>query len=200
MCWTEADLYGPSTVKQILEGNHVKRGQTAHMVTLQALFNLYQEVFLNQHPHLKPRLVQASTMLSETCSTNKEELGKAHKEMSDTINALDITSKMANYDTSKKPFFICMHQYMQMILEMLLFIRAVRTANWDLHLKALETFTKYFFAHDKLNYARMIPLYLAEIESLRQVIQNYSTNSSKVTGWSNKILKFHFVSSVAIML
>ncbi|KXJ12360.1 hypothetical protein AC249_AIPGENE6741 [Exaiptasia diaphana] len=167
LCWTEADLYGPSTVKQILEGNHVKRGQTAHIVTLQALFNLYQEVFLNQHPHLKPHLVQASTMLIETCSTNIEELSKAHKEMSDTINALDITSKMANFDKSKKPLFICMRQYMQMILEMLLFIRAVRTANWDLHLKALETFTKYFFAHDKLNYARMIPLYLAEMESLK---------------------------------
>ena len=27
-------------------------------------------------------------------------------------------------------------------------------------------FTKYFFAHDLLNYARMIPLYLAEMEKL----------------------------------
>ena len=55
---------------------------------------------------------------------------------------------------------------MQMILDMLLFIRAVRTGAWDLHLKVLETFTKYFFAHDKLNYARIIPLHLAEMESL----------------------------------
>ena len=53
-----------------------------------------------------------------------------------------------------------------MILDMLLFIRAVRTGAWDLHLKVLETFTKYFFAHDKLNYARIIPLHLAEMESL----------------------------------
>ena len=27
-------------------------------------------------------------------------------------------------------------------------------------------FTKYFFAHDRLNYARMIPLYLAEMKAL----------------------------------
>ena len=40
-CWTESDLYGPSTVKQILGGNHVKRAQTAHLITLQALFRLY---------------------------------------------------------------------------------------------------------------------------------------------------------------
>ncbi|CAH3136174.1 unnamed protein product [Porites lobata] len=31
MCWIESDLYGPSTVKQILRGNHVKRGEAAHM-------------------------------------------------------------------------------------------------------------------------------------------------------------------------
>ena len=36
MCWIESELYGPSTVKQILDGNHVKRGKKAHMITLQA--------------------------------------------------------------------------------------------------------------------------------------------------------------------
>lgn len=49
MCWVESDLYGPSTVKQILSGNHVKRGEAAHMVTLQALFSLYQEAFFVRH-------------------------------------------------------------------------------------------------------------------------------------------------------
>ena len=37
-CWTEADLYGPVTVKQIIEGKHMKRGVEAHMITLQTLF------------------------------------------------------------------------------------------------------------------------------------------------------------------
>ena len=36
MCWIESELYGPSTVKQILDGNHVKRGEKAHMITSQA--------------------------------------------------------------------------------------------------------------------------------------------------------------------
>ena len=36
MCWIESELYGPSTVKQILDGNRVKRGEKAHMITLQA--------------------------------------------------------------------------------------------------------------------------------------------------------------------
>ena len=48
--WTESDIYGPATVKQILEGKNVKRGIEAHMTTLQALFSLYAEEFFIQHP------------------------------------------------------------------------------------------------------------------------------------------------------
>ena len=61
-----------------------------------------------------------------------------------------------------------MRQYMQMVLEMLLFIRSVRIGDWELHLMALETFTRYFFAHDRLNYACMIPVYLADMKSLQK--------------------------------
>ena len=51
-------------------------------------------------------------------------------------------------------------------MEMLLFNRAVRTGDWRLHLTSLQMFTKYFFFHDRTNYARMIPLYLAEMQML----------------------------------
>ena len=34
---------------------------------------------------------------------------------------------------------------------MLSFIKAVRTGDWQLHRLSLELFTKYFFAHDKIN-------------------------------------------------
>jgi hypothetical protein len=52
MCWIEAELYGPSTVKQIIDGKHVERGEKAHMTTLQALFTLYHESFAKQEPEL----------------------------------------------------------------------------------------------------------------------------------------------------
>lgn len=46
ICWNEAEIYGPVTVKQTLDENHVKRGEVAHIVTLEALFALYQTAFL----------------------------------------------------------------------------------------------------------------------------------------------------------
>lgn len=49
---------------------------------------------------------------------------------------------------------------------MMLFITALRTGDWHLEPTALELFTKYFFAHHRLNYAWMISLYLAEMQVL----------------------------------
>ena len=54
-----------------------------------------------------------------------------------------------------------------MITEVLQYIRAVRTGNWHLHLQSTETFIKYFFAHAMLNYARMMPVYLSDMEKLK---------------------------------
>ena len=76
--------------------------------------------------------------------------------------------KMFKYDTqnNSSPLFVVTRYYMRMVMEMFSLIKAVRTGNWQLHLSFLELFTKYFFAYDKINCARMIPVYLAEMASL----------------------------------
>ena len=66
MCWVESDLYGPFTVKQILAENHVKRGEAAHTVTLQALFSLYQEAFFVRHPAVRTIIEKSANQLKLT--------------------------------------------------------------------------------------------------------------------------------------
>ncbi len=75
---------------------------------------------------------------------------------------------METYDIGnvKQPLHTVKRNYMKMVMQMMLFIRAVKTAYRELHLVALEAFTKYFFAHDKLNYSKMIPVYSAEMKKL----------------------------------
>ncbi|KAK3750703.1 hypothetical protein QZH41_005743 [Actinostola sp. cb2023] len=90
--------------------------------------------------------------------------------MMETIESLDIVERMEAFDEehANNPMFTVMRQYMRMVMEMLAFIESVRTGDWELHLTSLELFTKYFFSHDKLNYARMIPVYLGEMSSLKE--------------------------------
>ena len=47
-----------------------------------------------------------------------------------------------------------------------MFIRASRQRDRNLHLQSLKALAKYFFAHDRLSYARNVPLYLAQMNRL----------------------------------
>ena len=168
-CWLEADIYGPATIKQILEGNHVKRGEAAHLVTLQALFALYQKAFFQSSQTDYGAIADLVAQVVDACSTEtNEDLVEANMALMRAVDDLDVAQKMAEFDKKheKIPLFKVMKQYMHMVTEMLQFTRAVRTGDWGLHHQALHSFTKYFFAHDRLNYSRMIPPYLAEMEEL----------------------------------
>ena len=44
---------------------------------------------------------------------------------------------------------------------LLLSVQASRDEHWELHLPALDKMVPYFFPHDRLNYTRHTPLYLA---------------------------------------
>ena len=156
MAVVDSDLHGPSIVKQIIEGNNVKRAEAAHLVTLQCLFNLYQEAFLNQEAgQCKERLMRLAKQLKEaSLSGEKREIAEIHEGKVDAVESMDIMKRMAEFDRqyTNNPMFKVFWQYMCMILEMMMFIREVHTAIWSLHLQALEIFTKYFFVHARLNF------------------------------------------------
>lgn len=171
MCWIECEFYGPLTVRQILDGNHVKRSENAHITTLQALFTLYQEAFFKRHQELHETLQSLAQELCDTCKDGtRTQVKKAHVNMVSAMSYLNILEKMSTFEAANtnNPMFTVMRHYMRMVMEMLAFIRAVRTGDRSLHLITLEMFTKYFFAHDRINYARMIPMYLAEMSSLKE--------------------------------
>ena len=169
LCWIEADIYGPGTVKQILDGNHVKRGEVAHTVTLKALFALYQKAFFESSQEDTKDIADLSREVADACKQAANiELKEANTKLMSAIENQRLLEKMAEFDAKRgqHPLFKVTRQYMRMVMEMLQFIRAVRMGDWKLHLQALQIFTKYFFAHDRLNYERMVPLYLAEMDSL----------------------------------
>ena len=146
MCWIESDLNGPATVTPILDGNHVKRGKTAHLVTLQALFIQYQNVFFQCFREELKHLEELLRKLADVCTNGKKhEVREANANLMRVIESLRIIEKMTTFNAAqeKKPMFKVMRQYLRIVMEMLTFIRAVRTGDWKLHLKALELFTMF---------------------------------------------------------
>ena len=63
--------------------------------------------------------------------------------MLETIESLGIVKKMEAFDDAHaaNPMFRVMRHYMCMVVEMLAFIKSVRTGDWELHLTSLELFT-----------------------------------------------------------
>ena len=53
-----------------------------------------------------------------------------------------------------------------MVQGLLLFLRATREGDWKLHLASLCQILPWFFAYDRVNYARYLPAYISEMDSL----------------------------------
>ena len=49
---------------------------------------------------------------------------------------------------------------------LLALLRPERTSNWQLHLSSVAALIPYFFAMDRQNYARYLPVYLADMQQL----------------------------------
>lgn len=68
---------------------------------------------------------------------------------------------------------------------MFVFIQAISSADWKLHLIEMELFTKYFLLQDKICYLRMVLLYGAEMASLESsnpgIFAEFITGNSKRT-------------------
>ena len=168
--WLHADLYGQTTIKQILDGNHVKRGVKAHTVTLLSLFDMNMKSFSRRHPEVTDQYKSDLGKFIDSCNdlSSLEEITKGHDIVKQTITCTDLETKFASYNKEGKLMHQVILVYMRMVSLMLQFIRAVRNGDWEGHLNVLAAFVKYFFAFDKLNYSRMIPIYISEMFALKE--------------------------------
>ena len=62
--------------------------------------------------------------------------------------------------------FSLWEEYCSMVDIVLQLIQAERTGNWDLHLSAVRAMTPHFFAMDRTNYSRWLPVYLIDMHRL----------------------------------
>ncbi|KAJ8034972.1 hypothetical protein HOLleu_22028 [Holothuria leucospilota] len=54
-----------------------------------------------------------------------------------------------------------------MVQLLMLFIRATREVNWELHLSTVRSMLPWFFACDRVHYSRYLPVYWLEMKNLR---------------------------------
>ena len=139
----------------------------AHVTSLQALYPMYETSISWDYPDILAQCGQQTLHLNIFCEKGTvQEIQEAHSAFVETLMPLQVREKMLAIDTrhASKPLYYIMFHYMQMVVEIMMFIRSVLTQKWTLHLASFQAVTKYCFAHDRLAYAGIIHLYLADME------------------------------------
>lgn len=173
ICWKESELYGSTTVEQIIKGNHVKRRETAHRHCYYptGTVPIITGSVLSVSPQFAP-LSWAVGKAACWCLFRRQRWNKrsTRKTSWNHGSSGNRGEKIEAFDAQKEnfPSFKVMRHFTRMVMAMMQFIRAVRTGNWALHFPALEILTKYFFAYDMINCARMVSVYLAEMQMLNE--------------------------------
>ena len=168
IAWQESDIYGPATVRQILDGRHVYRGIEAHTVTLIALHHLFfQTVFSeNDRAEITPgikKIAQSFKSYINEPSKDTEEFQKQINLMHHQLMTNDTFKRMEEWQENGKGIQKFLTNYMNQVMVLLMFIAATRKGDWKLHLAKMEELLSYFHAHDQFNYGRWGTLYVADM-------------------------------------
>ena len=67
---------------------------------------------------------------------------------------------------ARSKLFTFWNEYGAMVTSLLQFLKAERTGNWKLHVSSIAAMLPHYFAMDRQNYARFLPVYLADMQRL----------------------------------
>ena len=165
--WIEAGIYSSTTTRQLLEGRHMKRAVTAHIITLQALHDLLLDEYQASEGPLPETLSKSMKCLKS--AFNETDTAKAQEALNN-IEQLISENKLDEFcikHVATSLMFKVMKMYMNFVLTLLQFIKASQQGDWILHLISLEELCKHFFSQNRLKYAQHIPEYLSKMHSLQ---------------------------------
>ena len=158
--WVEADLYGPTTTRQILEGKHMKMALDAHSVTLLAFFELLVE---RLDTSLLSKLGQETDSLGVACmQANHVGARMLHRNLDSAVDKSSFLETLEEICKTGEqvPMFKFAYDYMKTVAVLLSIIQ-VPQGVWLLHLASLEHLCP-------LKYAQHVPEYIAKMYKLQE--------------------------------
>lgn len=135
------------------------------------MYSLYFQKFLKQQPEEESFLKETSALLGEayqqdmnTDPGGRHHLNDAVAKTVEMLESRDILQKINQCKDTSNKMQSFVRNYMKQFETILQFVRATRQRDISLHMQSVESLAKYFFAHDHLNYARLLPLYFSTMQ------------------------------------
>ena len=170
----ESGVYAAGSTSALMKGKSYNRGTRAHKLCLEVFFRLMWNAFLVWYESQDKKIPEEPVLRKIVDCVRAVEKGKENaRESVRRIedNLTELTSlfgvfKLENRARSK--LFAFWDEYGSMVTSLLQFLKAERTGNWELHLSSIAAMLPHFFAMDRQNYARYLPVYLADMQRLEQ--------------------------------
>lgn len=171
----ESELYGSNTTLALLKGKSYNRGVRAHKLIMEALMRLQWQAFClwlrseKEKHRLETvnRVGIASDLAQFQAATSLEERVKAYEELCSSIDSLQkLFCQFKNDAYLQSQLFQYWDSYINMVQILLRFIRSEREGDWNLHLASVAEMMPHFFAMDRTNYSRWLPVYLGDMNQL----------------------------------
>ena len=169
----ESGVYAADTTSALMKGKSYNRGVQAHKLAMEAFFWLMWMSFVQwynvchaevqiEEEDLLQKIADGISVVEQKGDVSQK-VQQLQEELGELATLLEVFKSQAR---AKFKMFAFWEQYGDMINILLQFIKAERTGNWDLHLSAVATMVPHFFALDRPNYARWLPVYLADMNQL----------------------------------
>ena len=157
-------IHGPTTFAQMicLEANF-----TLYLVLSTILFENVLTFDNEKWTALKTDFLRLTNSFLDSQKSQNDKYFMIHNLFIEVLNSSEFLNQLNAFCSSFTYQAKYLYNFMKVFEILILFIRAFIQNNWNVHLASLNDFCKYFFAHDQLNYARITPLYLANMTKLK---------------------------------
>jgi len=167
----ESGVIAEGSIAGVMEGRKYNRGVRLHKLVYEALMRLAWKGFLpwleENHiadlRHLEETLTSISNFCDNICQMSFKEV----LENTSCVRTMELFQVYLNYlrdgNGDLSAFWM---SYVDMVEIMLALLRASREGDWMLHLASIREMIPWCFAYDKLNYARFLPYYYAQMSRL----------------------------------
>ncbi|XP_028408500.1 uncharacterized protein LOC114531056 [Dendronephthya gigantea] len=165
----ESGIVNEGSIKGVLSGKHYNRSVFCHKIMHEALQRLRFDAFLDSLDITEQEKIRTCVgVMADGFPTQryKEELLSQEFE---TI--CDKYDSFVAETSQKSKTFAFWSIYLKMTGILLMFVRATRKIDWELHLSTFRQMLPWFFVCNKTNYARYGTAYWLEMTSLHEKIQ-----------------------------
>jgi len=168
----ESGVYTAGSTAALLKGKCYNRGIRAHKLCLELFFRLMWNAFLVWYESQDGKIPEELVLCKIADCIRAVDSGKENacdifrKLEADVTELTSLFGAFKSENQSKSKLFAFWDEYMAMVSCLLQFLKAERTGNLKLHLTSIAAMLPHFFSMDRQNYARYLPVYLADMQQL----------------------------------